>query len=69
MELLTKENIRKINKEALGEKHGCSGEYVRQILNGSKSQETEKAKAIIEDAEAIIKVLVGNTNKNQESHV
>lgn len=56
MRIFTKEQIAKINKKALGDKHGCSGEYVGQVLIGHKTTST-KAKLIIQDAIKLLSVL------------
>jgi cyanate lyase len=59
MAILTKEQIRKINKTALAEKHGTSQSYVSEVLHGVKSTNTDKAKAIYKDAIGIVEVLEG----------
>lgn len=61
MDHLTNEQVSKINKVSLAEKHECSAEYVSQVLKGGRSANTEKAKAILKDGIEIIKVLEGTT--------
>jgi cyanate lyase len=61
--ILTKEQIRKINKSALAEKHGTSQSYVSEILYGIKSNKTQKAKAIFDDAIKLVEVFDAQTKK------
>jgi len=48
--------IKKINKEALGNKNGVSGAYVGQVLRGEKGK-GRTARAIREDAKALLGIL------------
>jgi hypothetical protein len=50
MRILNKEQIKKINKTALAEKHGCSQVYVSEILYGLKPNSTELSKRVVADA-------------------
>ena len=61
MDHLTSEQVAKINKVSLAEKHECSAEYVSQVLKGGRRANTDKAKAILKDGFEIIKVLEGTT--------
>lgn len=54
---LTPEQVKKINKQALADKHGCSQRYVSLILKGKREANTDLAKAIIKDAKKILNVL------------
>lgn len=64
MERFTKEQRKKINKTALAEKHGCTSSYIRLILKGEREVKTDKAKAIIEDAAAMLRILEQNPDAN-----
>lgn len=55
----TKEQIQKINKTALADKHGCTSQYVGQVMSGARADQTDLAQAIIKDVEGILKVLEG----------
>ncbi len=61
----TNEQIAKINKVALAEKHKCSDAYVHNVLRGIRDANTEKAKAILKDAIEIIRVLEGAASNQQ----
>lgn len=66
-QVLTKEQIRKINKTALAEKHGSSQSYVSELLHGVKPSNTEKAEAILADAIRIVEVLEGKPVPTEKS--
>lgn len=57
MSKLTINQLKKINKTSLAQKHSCSGEYVKQVLLGDKKAKSKKAKAILEDGLRIIEIL------------
>jgi hypothetical protein len=57
MEHITKEQRKKINKPALAKKHNCSDAYIRLVLKGQREDNSEKAKAIIKDAQDMLKIL------------
>lgn len=63
MDNLTNEQVAKINKVSLAEKHKCTPEYVSQILKGGRSANTDKAKAVLADGHRIIKILEGESNQ------
>ncbi len=56
---LTTDQIKKINKKALAEKHNCSDAHVGKVLRGEITQNRDKAKQIYRDAQSIIEVLEG----------
>jgi hypothetical protein len=46
-----------INKSALASKHQCTDAYVRLVLKGEREQNTDIAKAIVEDAKKMLEIL------------
>ena len=54
---LTPDQIKKINKPALAQKHNCTDSYVRLVLNAKRKDYSDKAKAILADAEKMIQIL------------
>ena len=57
MREFTKAERKKIDKPAMAAKHGCTEAYVRLVLRGAREDKSEKAKAIISDAEKILEIL------------
>jgi hypothetical protein len=64
MEHFTKEQRKKINKAALALKHKCSGSYIALVLKGEREDNSDLAKAIIEDAKEMLKIMEPKPNKN-----
>jgi len=62
MSHFTKEQRKKINKSALADKHNCTDTYIRLVLRGEREENTELAKAIIEDAKSMLKILEPKTD-------
>ncbi|MBK5213407.1 MAG: hypothetical protein JJE55_07085 [Flavobacteriaceae bacterium] len=52
----SEEQIKKINKTALAEKHQVSSQYVGQVLSGKKVK-SKTSKKIKEDAQRILNIL------------
>jgi len=46
-----------INKSALASKYQCTDAYVRLVLKGEREQNTDIAKAIVEDAKKMLEIL------------
>lgn len=67
MEHLTNEQVGKINKVALAEKHNCSAAYVAQVLKGEKKANSQKAKDVLKDGLEIIAVLEGNPTEQTQT--
>ena len=57
MREFSKAQRKKLNKAALAEKHECHVDYVRMVLRGAREDKSEKAKAIISDAEKMLEIL------------
>jgi len=57
-------NIKKIRVQALADKHGCSTQYIYSILKGDRRDNTQLAKAIINDAQAIVDIIDETVNDN-----
>jgi hypothetical protein len=57
MSHFTKPQRKKINKSALALKHNCSSAYIRLVLRGEREENTDLAKAIIEDAKLMLEIL------------
>lgn len=57
MSHFTKEQRKKINKSALADKHNCTDTYIRLVLRGEREENTDLAKAIIEDAKLMLEIL------------
>lgn len=57
MSHFTKQQRKKINKSALADKHNCTDTYVRLVLRGAREENTDLAKAIIEDAKLMLEIL------------
>lgn len=63
MNILTTEQIKKINKTALADKHNSTQGYVSMILSGERRAKSKLAQEILKDAHSIIKVLEGEPVK------
>jgi len=59
---LTTEQIRLLPKAALAEKHKCTVQYIRKILQGKYKINSERSQKIIKDMEDIIKIFERRTN-------
>lgn len=59
MKALSPEQVNKINKKSLAEKHNVSRWYVSMILRGYRRANTEKAQLILSDAHNILKIVEG----------
>lgn len=57
-------NIKKIRVQAIADKHGCSPQYVYSILKGIRKDNSQLAKAIINDAQAIVDIIDKKANQN-----
>lgn len=58
------ENIKKVRLQALADKHNCAYTYVLFVLNGTRRGKSKLAKAIINDAQAIVDIIDGKVNDN-----
>lgn len=58
------QNIKKIRIQALAYKHGCSPKYVYSVLSGERNDNTDLAKSIIKDAQAIVDIIDERVNDN-----
>lgn len=54
--IFTDEQLKCIKRTSLAKKHNVTGEYVGQIIRGEKEANSDIAKAILEDAKAIIEL-------------
>lgn len=43
--------------ERVGEKHQCSGTYVRHIIRGKRNTKSNKAQKIVKDLKALLELL------------
>lgn len=57
MVTFTEEQRKKINNQALALKYGVSTKYIQLLLKGEREQNTDVAKAIIIDVQAILSIL------------
>lgn len=53
----TTDQIKKLNKPAIAEKHNCTDTYVRLVLKNARKDNSDKAKAIIKDAKKMLEIL------------
>jgi len=57
MALFTENQLKKINKTALAEKHNCTPKYVGMVLREVRPANTIKAQAIVKSANDILQIL------------
>lgn len=62
MDVLTENQLKKVNKQSLADKYSVTWQYVNAVLQGKRNANSKKAKSILQDAHNILKILETETN-------